>query len=319
MGGGLNRGMRTGARRLVFFVIRLTGLPFVIRRLIQKRRVSIVCYHDPDPQTFDRHIRCLKDRYTIIPLERYVHWRANAGGSRLPPSPLVVTLDDGRRGNAKLLPVLRRHRVPATLFVCSGIVATHRHFWWTKTGDAASRERLKRLDDDARLRWLAGRGFTETSEYKDRQALSMEELDALGEIADLQSHTRFHPILPRCTTRRVREEMESSKRQLEQALGRPVYALAYPNGAYTDREVHVARQAGYACAVTTEGGYNDSTTDLFRLRRIGIPDHASVSEVIVRASGLWDLVIRSLWRRETSASRMTESEKAEGGTGVSVH
>src|SRR5439155_17121789 len=107
---------------------------------------------------------------------------------------------------------------------------------------------------------------------------------------DFQSHTVFHPILPACSTERARWEVVESKEALEREHGLKIYALAYPNGDYSDREIGLLQSAGYTCGLTSDAGFNDSETDPFRLRRVVLPDDAGVNEVIVRASGLWTLL-----------------------------
>ena len=56
----------------------------------------------------------------------------------------------------------------------------------------------------------------------------------------------------------------------------------------------MTRNAGYRCALTLDTGTNDIDADLFRLGRIPVPDDASVSELLVKASGFWG---RLKWAR----------------------
>ena len=43
---------------------------------------------------------------------------------------MVVTFDDGHIKNHSLLPVFKKYQVPVTIFLCSGIVDTGKHFWF---------------------------------------------------------------------------------------------------------------------------------------------------------------------------------------------
>jgi peptidoglycan/xylan/chitin deacetylase (PgdA/CDA1 family) len=90
----------------------------------------------------------------------------------------------------------------------------------------------------------------------------------------------------------VVKEIAGSKSELEARFGLNIYAMAYPNGDYSDREIEIVRSAGYQCALTLDGGFNETNTDLLRLQRIPIYDQADLNELIVKASGLWDLLIR---------------------------
>ena len=283
-------------RRNLFLLLRLTGIPFFLREYVQRKRVTILCYHDMDPQLAELHIRVLKRLYNIIPLSAYIDARRGHASTVIPPKALAITFDDGHKGNYWLLPVFRQHQVPATIFLCSGIVGTHRHYWWKACPNIASVYALKPLDNDERLWRLSEFGFHENREYVERQSLSREEIEELRVTMDLQAHSRYHPILPRCTDEQSWEEIAGSKMELEKTFGLSIYAFAYPNGDYSPRETVWAKKAGYACALTIDGGYNTLDTDMFRLRRLRVDDKADLNELIVKASGLWSFFERILMR-----------------------
>jgi peptidoglycan/xylan/chitin deacetylase (PgdA/CDA1 family) len=202
--------------------------------------------------------------------------------------PLIITLDDGHRLNYQLKSVLQGHRVPCVMFLCSGVTGTRRHFWFDTAMPAQDRELLKRLPDCERLARLDAMGFREEHEWADRTALTWEEVADLRGVADFQSHTVLHPVLPHCSDARSLDEIERSRTELERQLKSPVYAIAYPNGSYSERELAFVRRAGYECGLTLDFGLNGRDTSVFQLRRICMRDQGGSSEVIVRASGLWD-------------------------------
>lgn len=279
-------------RKLVFLLLRLSGIPLLLRYVWQKTGVTVLCYHDPAPETMNNHLAVLGKRYNVIPLRRYIDWRKGRLREPLPPYALIVTLDDGHRGNMALAPVFKRHVVEPTIFLCSAIVGTNRTFWWKAVPNQDELERLKRVPDQERVRRLKEMGFVETQDATERQALSDDEIAMLSGMVDFQCHTRLHPVLPRCSPERAKEEIEKAKAELEQRLDRLVYALAYPNGDYSDREMARAKEAGYDCALTLDGRVNRGNTDLFRLGRMGVSDSADANELIVKASGLWDCLLR---------------------------
>lgn len=285
------------AREIAFLLLRATGIPTLLRVVLQRNTVTILCYHNPVADVLSRHLEILQKRYRFISLRSYVDWRLGRGPAP-PRYAMILTLDDGHRGNAALRDVLSQHGIEATIFLCSGIVATRRHYWWTAVREVRDRDQLKSLADSERVVRLRTMGFEETHEFGERQALSEHEVHLLQPVADLQSHTRFHPILPRCRDARAWEEVAGSKADLETKIRTQVYALAYPNGDYSDREMRYARDAGYECAVTLDGGYNWKYTDLFALRRMPMSDDAGSHEVIVKASGMWDVLRRLAGARE---------------------
>jgi len=274
----------------VFALLRFSGLPFLLRELWQRNKVTIVGYHDLDAARADVHFAALRARYNVISLSHFLEARSGRAGDPLPRKALIITFDDGHRGNYRLASVIERHGIPVTIFVCSGIVGTHRHYWWLHAKDAREAQALKAVPDEQRVRTLLGRGHADTREYETRQSLSRDEISAMKSIVDFQSHTVFHPILPACSRETARAEIAGSKETLESEHALQIYALAYPNGDYSDREVRLLEEAAYVCGVTMDAGVNDAHTDPFRLRRVALPDDAGINEVIVKASGLWALL-----------------------------
>jgi peptidoglycan/xylan/chitin deacetylase (PgdA/CDA1 family) len=281
-------------------------LPFLARELLQRRRVTIVAYHDPSPQSFDAHLSILKRAYTIVSLADYVSAMERHSVTTLPPKALIITLDDGHRGNGALRSVIEKHDVPVTIFLCSGLVNTHRRFWFKHDRTRGIVQQLKTFQDSERLAVLRDAGFEETREFPERQALSVAELDELKTKVDFQSHSVFHPILPRCTSGRARVEITQSRMDLQAILASEVYAFAYPDGKYSDREVLLLQSAGYRCGLTLDLGFNSGRTPPFRLRRICLPDSASDDELLVRTSGVWDFV--KIVFRGRMASRHTRPQ-----------
>lgn len=282
--------MRRTLRNLIFAVLRYSGIPFLLRELVQRNKVTILVFHAPSVERAASYFRALQKRYNIIPLQDYIHARTNGGTGKLPPKSLVITLDDGHASNFELRPLLQEFRLPVTIFLCSGLVGTNRHFWWFHTRGRNEAAACKTMPDPDRLEFLAQRNYTPAREYGDRHALSGAEIEDLMPLVDFQAHTVTHPILPLCTEDTARQEVEQCKRDLELGYRLSVRALAFPNGDYSEREIGLAQGAGYACALTLDFGFNDAHTDLFRLRRIPILDDASISELLVKASGLWGLL-----------------------------
>jgi peptidoglycan/xylan/chitin deacetylase (PgdA/CDA1 family) len=275
--------------RPVWSVLRWSGLPFLLRELTQRDATTILCYHDPEPAALARHLAVLGTRYRFIPLRDFVEASLSGDTTALPRRALVVTIDDGYRGNMHVLDVLRQYSVVPTIFLASGVVGTNRRFWWEMVPDERERERLKSIPDPERVAALEALGHSETERGTEPDALTDAQVEVLKDAVDFQSHTVMHPILSRCTDERARDEIARSKTDLERRFELDIYALSYPNGSPADwgeREVDIARTAGYACALTTVSGVNDGRTDLFRLRRIVVPDDAGTDEIVVRTSTL---------------------------------
>jgi len=276
--------VRDWTRRAAYACVRWSGLPFIIRETVQRRRVTILYHHDIDPTTLEVQLRVLRKRYNFVGLRACVEAIRSGRMHALPPKALVVTLDDGCKENLALLDVFRDLGVTPTIFLCSGIAGTSRRFWWSALSDDVDAiERLKTLPDADRMTALAALGFAEAEESPERAALSRSEIEQMSDAVDFQAHTIYHPMLTRCDDERSWAEISQSMETLTRDFGLDIFALAYPNGDYSDREVAFAAKAGYLGAVTTEVGLNGPRTDPYRLKRIHLPMTASTNETIVRA------------------------------------
>ena len=264
-------------------VVRWSGLALLVRHTVARRRVSILVYHDPTPEVLDRHLRYLAKRYSFIRLGDLVDAITLDRWAGLPKRALVLTFDDGHRGNAELVDVFVRHGVKPTIYVCSQIVGTNRHFWFLETRDP---EPLKALPNGERLAALERTGFSSTKEYSQPQALGAADIDRMRAAVDFASHTRFHPVLTTCVDPDCADEIESSKAETEDLIQGSCLDFSYPNGDYGERELALVRRAGYRSGRTVDLGWNDAGTDPFRLKVLGTSDVASVNRLAADLAGV---------------------------------
>lgn len=132
----------------------------------------------------------------------------------------ALTFDDGSVDNADRLPdLLRKLGVPATLFVCPGLLGRPHPF----------------IAPEAGLRLMTSDELRET---------------AALERVEIGSHTSEHVDLSAATEEDAYGEMSSSKRALEDLIGAPVSSFAYPHCRYSPDCPRAAERAGYTCAVT---------------------------------------------------------------------
>ena len=62
-------------------------------------------------------------------------------------------------------------------------------------------------------------------------------------------------------------EIVQSRKIIESRTGLPVRLIVWPYGIYTEETEKIAREAGYAGAMTVDGGANFRGMDLFRIKR----------------------------------------------------
>ncbi len=256
-----------------------------MREVVLRNKSSILCYHNPSAQRFRQHLKYLTKRYNIIPLETLTEAIKSKDWSAIPPKSLVITFDDGLKENYDLVAVLREFQIPVTLYLCSDIINTNRHYWFL-TGVSNVQE-LKRRTTEERLAVLKQTvDYEPMKEYAHRQALNLQEIKEMTTHFNFGSHTRFHPILPKCGDAESLEEIKGSKESLEKILKRPVRHFSYPNGDFGDREIAYVKQSGYASAVTMKMGCNDINSNLLCLKRVGISDRASINELAAEMTWL---------------------------------
>ena len=185
---------------------------------------SVANGYDPDnlvvtPVRFRWQVETLRDRgYTFVSLAEFVDRLTQSG----PPAGIcALTFDDGS-DDPVLFDVLRALEVPATLYVCPGLLGRP-HPW---------------LPPESRMRLM-----------------SREALQAVSLIPGIEigSHTNFHTDLSTATPDEAYRELASSRQALEDLLGRPVTTLAYPFGHYSAACPAAAERAGYRSAVTSDG------------------------------------------------------------------
>ncbi|VAW24189.1 hypothetical protein MNBD_BACTEROID01-1603 [hydrothermal vent metagenome] len=275
-------------RKIVFKFIRLTGLPALSRRFIQKDKVSILLFHDISKETAEKSFDYLTGKYNIIGLYDFIKACEKRDQSMLPKKAMIITLDDGVKRNFELLPVFKKYKIPVTLFLCSSIINTKRHFWFNYSQPGISVTKLKYKTNKEKLEILAKYGFEQKKEYDTPQALTKRQVDKMKGIVNMESHTRFHPCLPKCKPAEAKKEIIESKKILEKEFNLGINAISYPNGDYSEREIAYSKEAGYKCGLTVDFGFNSIKSDLFRLKRLCVNDADDINELIVKASGVWD-------------------------------
>ena len=124
---------------------------------------------------------------------------------------------------------------------------------------------------------LARAAGVSSAEIADRLFMDWDEAAAFAQrpLVAAGAHSRAHRMLAKGPEAEALAEMAGSKAALEQRFGRAVDAFAYPVGDPTSagpREFTLAREAGFACAVTTRPGmlYAEHAAHLWALPRVSV-------------------------------------------------
>jgi len=276
--------------KIVFKILRYSGLPWLFRNFIQKKKVTILMFHEISKEIAEQTFLYLHKKYNIIHLNDYINACETKDKSKIPSKAIIITFDDGLVSNYNILPVIKKFNTPITLFLCSEIINTNRHFWYKHQRLSLPLSAYKPMPNKERLDELAKDGFIQDKEYGIVHALSKAQIIEMSEFVNMQAHTKFHPCLPMCEDEEAKEEIFGSKQMLESEYGFIINTIAYPNGDYSDRDVKLTKEAGYSCAVTVDGGFNTIDSDLFRLKRLSTNDSGNLDELIVKSSGVWSFL-----------------------------
>jgi peptidoglycan/xylan/chitin deacetylase (PgdA/CDA1 family) len=184
-----------------------------------------------------------------------------------------------------------------------------RALWWSLVIKLSNREFGARrgileqirqqlgLSEDWKTRYL--RDVANTRRFL---LLNIGELRSLAEAGmSIGAHTLSHPILSQSGADSCWNEISESRHGLEQALGKSVWALAYPFGdpaSVTKRELEMAERAGYQCAFLNVGGGFGAETPRFAWPRVHVTSEMSLAEFETHVSGFYRWVRKSLLREE---------------------
>ena len=223
--------------------------------------MSILCYHSVDPEwasplavppeRFAGHVAWLARHKTVVRAEDAAV--AMTPWGTLPPGMAALTFDDGYADLYEhALPVLTRHRMPATVLL---VAAT--------------------LSDDKQVDWVDDPPAHPLRTLTADQVLEMRDAGiAFG------SHSRAHLDLTELSYEECVADLRSSRETLEDVLGRPVPLLAYPRGRHDAGVRRAAAAAGYEFAFSLP----ERTEEVSRLSvpRAGVYPHNGTARLRVK-------------------------------------
>jgi glycosyltransferase involved in cell wall biosynthesis/peptidoglycan/xylan/chitin deacetylase (PgdA/CDA1 family) len=234
--------------------------------------VTAIYFHKPNRRLFERCIRWLtKYGYTFISANELLEI-LHAG--KAPPRGAVwLSFDDGCKELLEnVLPLIRQHKIPVTLFILSGIVEGDGLFPWLH-----GKTSTKMCDRSASAR-NSGRDSMTLAEM--RQVASCPEVT-------IGSHTVSHAVTINLNGDKARFEFGESKRTLESWIRADVKCFAYPEGRFDGREREFLAEFDYGLAATTENNFITRETNPYLVPRFSVADEISFPEAICNMVGVW--------------------------------
>ena len=135
---------------------------------------------------------------------------------------------------------------------------------------------MNNAETERRNMWLAQVRAWAQCEAKNagiHRAMNLDELRflAASKRVTIGAHTVTHSRLSSLAPAVQREEIEASKRQLEEWLGREITVFSYPFGRrrhFTNESVKLCREAGFTKAAANFPGQAHRWTDPYRIPRL---------------------------------------------------
>jgi peptidoglycan/xylan/chitin deacetylase (PgdA/CDA1 family) len=109
-------------------------------------------------------------------------------------------------------------------------------------------------------------------------------LDCHSRGTEFGAHTENHLDLRFCDLRVARDEVVSSKANLERMLNLPIDWFSYPYGGQGAREREMVKDAGFHGACATGKYLNTAATDPFALARINVRGNTSTAYLSYKIS-----------------------------------
>jgi peptidoglycan/xylan/chitin deacetylase (PgdA/CDA1 family) len=218
-----------------------------------------------------------------------------------------------------LLPVFRRHNVPVTLYVTTGIPDGTLPLWAAGLEDALLHKGRVTIDGEqielsssAQRRdafaqiaasWdgpQAGSRYAAFCAANDidiaamhwKHAISWDMLDVLARdpLVEIGAHTVSHARIASLSADDALRELADGRLRLNERLGIDVQHFAFPYGRAADcgpRDFALARQAGFASAATTRKGLVHAGQDAFSIPRNTMNGaHRSLAAMEMHLTGL---------------------------------
>lgn len=237
--------------------------------------ISAISFHKPERRLFLRCIAWLiENGYTFISAQDVVEFLHC--GKPVPQGAVWLSFDDGWKELSEVLPLVRSHHIPITLFVPSGVLEGDGRFPW--------------LCDTTHPSFspsLASRRSELPADSRD--AITVEELMKIAAYPEVTigAHSVSHPVMPKCTDEAMAFEVAECKRSLESWTGKAVNCFAYPEGKFDGRERRFLIDSGYQLAATTLNAFITRDVDCFLTPRFIAGDSVSFPQAICSMVGIW--------------------------------
>jgi peptidoglycan/xylan/chitin deacetylase (PgdA/CDA1 family) len=271
-----------------------------------------------DGPWFERIINILKSKYSMLSIDEiedmYYSDKKISNGCHL-------TFDDGDISFYNIVyPILKKHNLPATIFVSPNIIKNENNFWFQEIKDYKPEEVKKIICEFLNIKFSVLNNYslfailkclkidqiwTIIHIYQKRfnvapgaaRNINVEqllEIDSHG-LVKIGAHTLNHPILANERDDKSSSEITGSINGLKELLGHEIKYFAYPNGFpvidFGSREINILKQNNCRIAFSCEPGSFNIQNNPLSVDRIGF-SHGSLLFVKTKLflGAYWDSI-----------------------------
>lgn len=225
------------------------------QRMPDDHNLPILMYHKVNPSSkvgglglrvlpveFDWQMNYLHENgYQTLSMEEAYQYLQ--GKLKVKGKPIVITFDDGYKDNyTYAYPILRKYNFKGNIFLISRIIGKT-NIWDEKVGRPRN------------------------------YILNWSEIDEMNKHGIyFGAHTANHPKLAKISLKEAWQEIDLSKKDLENHFKTKVDYFCYPFGSYNKNVENLVEKAGFKAALTVDQGVNipSSKIDFYALKRIRI-------------------------------------------------
>lgn len=279
IGKGLNKTVRRDGNTVAI------GTASAVQDYKESIQIPVLMYHHFDttvqngtianPVVFEKQMKILKNAgYTTLTTDDVI--AISKGEQVMPEKPIMITMDDGYQSNYDYVyPILKKLNMKATIFIITDYIEhpeNHPSPYPKMTWDM-----IKEMSDSGLVSFQS---HTDNMHYQS------------GGVAVITAPIKVNGMLETTEQyeKRVYEDLVRSKTLLEEKLGKPVTAFAYPMGLYSASSEKLLKQAGFELTLTTDTGlYNTKRDSLFLMKRVNIHGKSSAESVLTTIEKMRDL------------------------------
>jgi len=270
------------------------------------------------PDDFDKQMQFLKNNFNVINF--YMLHNILSSGNKIPEKSIIITFDDGYSDNYYIaFDILKSHGLTAVLFVSTSFVENQEPFWFEKVTyiinntppcclELGSGKYIFKLTDSNRntirnklrklLSHISNRerlNFLDEIDHQTQISIPLDDFnlarplnwDQVCEMSregiEIGSHTKNHPYLENLNSDEIIDEIDESKRIIEEKIGKEIISLAYPSGSYDENIISYLEKSNYFFGISNNYNATNFSEDLrYCLPRIYID--SNVDYALFRAN-----------------------------------